>query len=146
MPACGGRLRLLTAITDKTTARRILEHLALPAAPTVARARSPDQDELSSWRAWTARCGSGRTTCPATGVGQKLVITALTMVDAVRAEPNASGAVTLWLPQRLDNPENRAAASDEEKAINDALAAADRRAASGRPIRVAFAFGGAPGR
>jgi len=48
-PHCAGRLRLLAAITEKATARKILEHLGLPAAPTVPRARSPDQDELSSW-------------------------------------------------------------------------------------------------
>jgi len=77
---------------------------------------------------------------------KKLVVTALTMIGAVRADPSASRAVTLWLPQRLDTPENRAAARDEERTINAALASADRRIASGRPIRVAFAFGGAPGR
>jgi hypothetical protein len=46
---CVGRLRLLAAITEKATATKILEHLGLSAAPTVPRARSPDQDELSSW-------------------------------------------------------------------------------------------------
>ncbi len=48
-PHCAARLRLLAAITEKTTARKMLEHLGLPADPTAARARSPDQDELSCW-------------------------------------------------------------------------------------------------
>jgi hypothetical protein len=39
-PHCAGRLRLLAAITEKATATKILEHLGLPAAPTVPRARS----------------------------------------------------------------------------------------------------------
>jgi hypothetical protein len=40
---CGGRLRLLAAITDRATARKILEHLGLPAEPSMARpqARGP---------------------------------------------------------------------------------------------------------
>jgi len=46
---CAGRLRLLAAITEKATATKILEHLGLSAEPTVPRARSPDQDEFSSW-------------------------------------------------------------------------------------------------
>lgn len=48
-PHCTGRLRLLAALTEKATVTKILEHLGLSAAPTVPRARSPDQDELSSW-------------------------------------------------------------------------------------------------
>jgi hypothetical protein len=46
---CAGRPRLLAAINEKATAKKILEHLSLSAAPTVPRARSPNQDELSSW-------------------------------------------------------------------------------------------------
>jgi hypothetical protein len=46
---CAGRLRLLAAITEKATAKKILKHLGISADPTVPRARSPDQDELSSW-------------------------------------------------------------------------------------------------
>jgi len=46
-PHCAGRLRLLAAITETETARKILDHLGLPAGSTVARARSPD--EFSSW-------------------------------------------------------------------------------------------------
>jgi hypothetical protein len=45
---CGGRLRLLSAITEKATAQKILEHLGLPAELTVPRARSPDE-ELFAW-------------------------------------------------------------------------------------------------
>jgi len=40
---CGGRLRFIALITEKETARTILEAMALPAEPPpVARARSPD--------------------------------------------------------------------------------------------------------
>ena len=35
---CAGRLRLLAAITEKATAKKILEHLGLSADPTVPRA------------------------------------------------------------------------------------------------------------
>jgi hypothetical protein len=42
-PGCGGRLRLLSAITEPATARKILEHLGLPTHPAPApRARGPD--------------------------------------------------------------------------------------------------------
>ncbi len=37
----GGRLRLLTAITDKAVARAILTHLGLPADASCARSRDP---------------------------------------------------------------------------------------------------------
>ena len=43
--ACGGRRRLLTAITDKKIAREILDHLSLaPHPPPLARARDPTDD------------------------------------------------------------------------------------------------------
>ena len=38
---CGGRLRLLTAITDKVVARAILTHLGRPAGELRARTRDP---------------------------------------------------------------------------------------------------------
>jgi len=42
-PGCGGRLRLLSAITEPATARKILEHLGLTTHPApVPRARGPD--------------------------------------------------------------------------------------------------------
>ena len=43
---CGGRLRLLSAITNTATARQILEHLGMPADPITPRARSPDEELL----------------------------------------------------------------------------------------------------
>ncbi len=43
---CGGRLRLLAAITEKATAKKILAHLGLPAEPIVARPRARDPAEL----------------------------------------------------------------------------------------------------
>jgi hypothetical protein len=43
---CGGRLRLLAAITDRATARKILEHIGLPAAPAMARPRSREPAEV----------------------------------------------------------------------------------------------------
>jgi hypothetical protein len=46
---CAGRLRLLAAIPSKATARKILEHLGLPADPTTPRARTRDPDDLASW-------------------------------------------------------------------------------------------------
>jgi hypothetical protein len=42
-PACDGRLRLLGAITERATARKILDHLGIAAEPVVVpRARGPD--------------------------------------------------------------------------------------------------------
>jgi hypothetical protein len=42
-PGCGGSLRLMSAITERATARDILEHLGLAAHPAPApRARGPD--------------------------------------------------------------------------------------------------------
>jgi hypothetical protein len=46
---CAGRLRLLAAITEKATARKILEHLGLPADPTSPRSRTRDPDDPASW-------------------------------------------------------------------------------------------------
>ena len=43
---CGGRLRLLAAITEKATAKKILAHLGLPTEPIVARPRARDPAEL----------------------------------------------------------------------------------------------------
>jgi hypothetical protein len=55
-PRCGGRLRLLAVIEDRTVARRILAHLGLPtevpsprpprAPPRLATSRPPDTDPL----------------------------------------------------------------------------------------------------
>jgi hypothetical protein len=47
---CGGRLRVLSVITEPTAVRRILEHLGFPPDPTpLARARDPtDEDEVAS--------------------------------------------------------------------------------------------------
>ena len=42
----GGRLRLLVAITEKATAKKILAHLGLPNEPIVARPRARDPAEL----------------------------------------------------------------------------------------------------
>jgi hypothetical protein len=42
---CGGRLRPLAAITDKGTARRILEHLGLDAELALAGPRRCDEPE-----------------------------------------------------------------------------------------------------
>ncbi len=42
---CGGLLRLMSAITSRSTARRILEHLGLPAEPVSPRPRSRDPAE-----------------------------------------------------------------------------------------------------
>lgn len=52
--ACGGRLRLLSAITDKAVARAILAHLGLPADVLRTRVRDPtvQHDELD--RPWQA--------------------------------------------------------------------------------------------
>src|SRR6476620_4126206 len=47
---CAGRLRLLAVIPSKATARKILEHLGLPAAPTSPRSRTRDPDDAASWR------------------------------------------------------------------------------------------------
>ena len=42
-PACGGRLRLLSTITERATVRKILAHLGIPAEPVVVpRAHGPD--------------------------------------------------------------------------------------------------------
>ncbi|WP_373372338.1 hypothetical protein [Sorangium atrum] len=46
---CAGRLRLLAAITEKATARKILEHLGLPADPTSPRSQTRDPDDPASW-------------------------------------------------------------------------------------------------
>jgi hypothetical protein len=43
---CGGRLRPLAAITDKATARKILEHLGLPADTATARPRACEPAEI----------------------------------------------------------------------------------------------------
>jgi hypothetical protein len=43
---CGSRLRLLAAITDKATARKILEHLGLPAHVVTARPRAREPTEV----------------------------------------------------------------------------------------------------
>ena len=43
--SCGGRLRLLSAITEKATAKKILEHLGLPAEPPERRARDPAAED-----------------------------------------------------------------------------------------------------
>jgi len=43
---CGGRLRLLAAITEPATAKKILEHLGWPAVPVRPRARDPADEEL----------------------------------------------------------------------------------------------------
>jgi hypothetical protein len=40
-PRCGGRMRLMAAITDKATARKILSHLGLLVEPVKCRARDP---------------------------------------------------------------------------------------------------------
>ena len=46
-PACGGRMRLLAAITDPSVARRILESLALPPrAPPLAPANEIDREPI----------------------------------------------------------------------------------------------------
>ncbi|WP_437981407.1 hypothetical protein [Sorangium sp. So ce117] len=54
---CAGRLRLLSAITEKATARKILEHLGLPADPNLPRSRTRDpaswMDGAAKWRAAT---------------------------------------------------------------------------------------------
>ena len=42
----GGRLRLLAAITEKATAKKILAHLGLPTEPIVARPRARDPTEF----------------------------------------------------------------------------------------------------
>jgi hypothetical protein len=44
---CGGRLRLLAAITDRTTARKILEHLGLGAELARAAPRRCDDPEAN---------------------------------------------------------------------------------------------------
>ena len=44
---CGGRLRVLAAITEKVTAKKILAHLGLPTEPIVARPRARDPAEFS---------------------------------------------------------------------------------------------------
>ena len=56
---CGGRLRLLTAITDKAVARAILTHLGLPADASWARGRNPTlvYDDLESPWDGPADCG-----------------------------------------------------------------------------------------
>jgi hypothetical protein len=44
-PRCGGRLRVISVITEPEALRRILTHLGLPTgAPAVARARDPTED------------------------------------------------------------------------------------------------------
>lgn len=43
---CGGRLRLLSAITEKAVATQILEHLGMPTDPITPRARRPDEELL----------------------------------------------------------------------------------------------------
>jgi hypothetical protein len=43
-PDCGGSMKLIAFIAEETTARRILEHLGLDAAPPpLARAQAPPQ-------------------------------------------------------------------------------------------------------
>ena len=57
---CGGRLRLVTAITDKAVARAILTHLGLPADARWARGRDPTlvYDDLESpWDGPADRAG-----------------------------------------------------------------------------------------
>ena len=47
-PACRGRLRLRAVITERESARRILERLGMATGtPPIARARDPTDDELS---------------------------------------------------------------------------------------------------
>ena len=47
-PACGGRLRFVAVVTDATAVREALSAAGLDAAaPPVARARSPDDEEVS---------------------------------------------------------------------------------------------------
>ncbi len=55
---CGGRLRLLTAITDKAVARAILTHLGRPADELRARTRDPTvvQEDLED--AWDGPDGA----------------------------------------------------------------------------------------
>jgi hypothetical protein len=48
---CGGRLRLLAAITDRATARRILEHLGLPAEAAGASPRARDEPGADAYSA-----------------------------------------------------------------------------------------------
>lgn len=43
---CGGRRRVLAAITEKATAKKILAHLGLPTEPSVARPRARDPVEF----------------------------------------------------------------------------------------------------
>jgi hypothetical protein len=43
---CGGRLRLLSAITERATAKKILDHLGLPVEPSGSRSRPWDPAEL----------------------------------------------------------------------------------------------------
>jgi uncharacterized protein YbaR (Trm112 family) len=43
-PECGGRLRLITTITDAAVIQKILEHLELPTA-----ARAPTPAKLGGW-------------------------------------------------------------------------------------------------
>ena len=46
-PACGGRMRLIAAVTDPSVARRILESLALPPrAPPLAPAIEIDREPI----------------------------------------------------------------------------------------------------
>ncbi len=60
---CGGRLRLVTAITDKAVARAILTHLGLPADARWARGRDPTlvYDDLESpWDGPADRAGGAK--------------------------------------------------------------------------------------
>lgn len=43
---CGGRLRLLSAITERAIAKKILDRLGLPVEPSGSRARARDPAEL----------------------------------------------------------------------------------------------------
>jgi len=46
-PHCGGKMRIVAAITEPDSARRYLEGVGLPAeVPTLAPARAPPQEEL----------------------------------------------------------------------------------------------------
>ena len=38
-PACGGRLRLLSTITERATVRKLLEHLGIPERPPMSMLR-----------------------------------------------------------------------------------------------------------
>jgi len=49
-PGCGGRMRVVSAVTSPAVIRRILEHLDLPTEiPAFAPARGPPQEELPAF-------------------------------------------------------------------------------------------------